>query len=174
MGFIQMTFRQNAQWHARSVWMSAVSTHCSNFAARALAARPLSVCRGLHPRETHPDPWCTITAAKSYSLEPLQLFLVSCWNNQNGSGVKKSKNFHLSCGQVQLNFYLSCCQITLGIQGNITWHCIFCTCPADIGWKYMLVLIEILLVPGARTSDFFTPAGHVTDMKISVENITQV
>ena len=32
------------------------------------------------------------------------------------------------------------------------------TCPPDIGWKYMLVLPEIQLVPGTRTSDFFTPA----------------
>ena len=38
------------------------------------------------------------------------------------SGVKKSLNFHLSCGQVHLNLYLSCCKITLAIQGNITIH----------------------------------------------------
>ena len=63
----------------------------------------------------------------------------------------------MSCRQVHLNFYLSCCQITLSIQGNIALHCIFFTCPPDIGWKYMLVLIEILLFPGSRTSDFFTP-----------------
>ena len=36
-------------------------------------------------------------------------------------------------------------------------YCIFFTCPLDIGYKYMLDLIEILLVPGTRTSDFFTP-----------------
>ena len=33
----------------------------------------------------------------------------------------------------------------------------FFTCPSDIGRKYMLVLFEILLVPGSRTRDFFTP-----------------
>ena len=31
----------------------------------------------------------------------------------------------LKCSLVHLNFYLSCCQITLGIQENITLHCIF-------------------------------------------------
>ena len=30
----------------------------------------------------------------------------------------------MSSGQVQLNFYLSYCQITLGIQGNVTLHCV--------------------------------------------------
>ena len=54
-------------------------------------------------------------------------------------------------------FELVLFKITLGIQGNITLHYVFFTCPSDIGWKYMLVLIEILLVPGSRTSDFFTP-----------------
>ena len=85
-----------------------------------------------------------------------QMSYVNRWVNST-AGVKTSLNFHLSCGQVHLNFYLSCCQKTLGIQGNITLHCIFFTCPSDIGWKYMLVLIEILLVLGSRTSDFFTP-----------------
>ena len=33
----------------------------------------------------------------------------------------------------------------------------FFTCPPDIEGKYMLVLPEIKLVPGSRTSDFFTP-----------------
>ena len=79
-----------------------------------------------------------------------------CASVQPGSmsGVKISQNDHLSCGQVQLNFFLSCCQIMLTILGHITWHCSFFTCPSYIGRKYMLVLIEILLVPGSRTSDF--------------------
>ena len=39
-------------------------------------------------------------------------------------------------------------------------QCIFLTCSSDIGWKYMLVLIEILLVPSTWTSDFLTPDGY--------------
>ena len=35
------------------------------------------------------------------------------------TGVKKSKNFHLSPGQVHENFYLSCYQITCSCQGKI-------------------------------------------------------
>ena len=76
------------------------------------------------------------------------------------AGVKKTLNVqhicvYMSSGQVHLNFYLSCCHITLGIQGKMSLHCIFFTCPSYTGWKYMLVLIEILLVLGSRTSDFF-------------------
>ena len=35
------------------------------------------------------------------------------------AGVKKSKNFHLSPGQVHQNVYLSCYQITCPCQGKI-------------------------------------------------------
>ena len=42
-----------------------------------------------------------------------------------GAGVKKSKNFHLSPGQVHQNFYLSCYQITCPCQGKINYQCIF-------------------------------------------------
>ena len=35
------------------------------------------------------------------------------------AGVKKSKNFHLSPGQVHQNIYLSCYQITCPCQGEI-------------------------------------------------------
>ena len=38
------------------------------------------------------------------------------------SGVKKSKNFHLSLGQVHQNFYLSCYQITCPCQGKIDYQ----------------------------------------------------
>ena len=37
------------------------------------------------------------------------------------------------------------------------------TCPSDIGWKYLLVLIEILLVPSSRTNDFFYPCHHFSN-----------
>ena len=37
-------------------------------------------------------------------------------------GVKKSKNFHLSPGQVHQNFYLSCYQITCPCQGKINYQ----------------------------------------------------
>ena len=36
------------------------------------------------------------------------------------SGVKKSKNFHLSPGQAHQKFYLSCYQITCPCQGKYT------------------------------------------------------
>ena len=38
------------------------------------------------------------------------------------AGVKKSKNFHLSPGQVHQNFYLSCYQITCPCQGQIDYQ----------------------------------------------------
>ena len=41
------------------------------------------------------------------------------------AGVKKSKNFHLSPGQVHQNFYLSCYQITCPCQGKIDYQWIF-------------------------------------------------
>ena len=37
-------------------------------------------------------------------------------------GLKKSKNFHLSPGQVHQNFYLSCYQITCPCQGKIDYQ----------------------------------------------------
>ena len=60
------------------------------------------------------------------------------------SGVKKSKNFHLSPGQVYQNLYLSCYQITCPCQGKINYQCIFYLSAGH--WvKYMLVLLEIQL-----------------------------
>ena len=41
------------------------------------------------------------------------------------TGVKKSKNFHLSPGQVHQNIYLSCYQITCPCQGEINYQRIF-------------------------------------------------
>ena len=41
------------------------------------------------------------------------------------SGVKKSKNFHLSPGQVHQNFYLSFYQITCPCEGKINYQWIF-------------------------------------------------
>ena len=38
------------------------------------------------------------------------------------AGVKKSKAFHLSPGQVHQNFYLSCNQITCPCQGKINYQ----------------------------------------------------
>ena len=49
------------------------------------------------------------------------------------AGVKKSKNFHFSPGQVKSNFYLSYCQITCP-KYIVKYTCTeFFTCPPDIG-----------------------------------------
>ena len=63
----------------------------------------------------------------------------------------------MSPRQVKSNFYLSCCKIPCP-KYIVKLTCTeFFACPPDIGWKYLLVMPEIQLVPGSRTSDFFTP-----------------
>ena len=50
-------------------------------------------------------------------------------------------------------------KILLVLLPNNTWHWrnVSFTCPSDIGWKYIFVQIEILLVPGSRSSVLVTP-----------------
>ena len=67
--------------------------------------------------------------------------------------MQNTEHVNLSSGKAHLNFHLSCCQIMLGIQGNISLYCIFLLAPGTLDENIMLVLIEILLVPGS----IFTP-----------------
>ena len=107
-------------------------------------------------------PWCVGAGFKHTSMGMMGwrgvIVLVGCyWRTcmpMNGGVVC----YWHTLGPLDKYFYLSCCQITHGIQGNITFNTLyFFTCPLDIGWKYMLVLIEILIVPGIQTSEFFLP-----------------
>ena len=77
--------------------------------------------------------------------------------------VKKSLNVHLSSRQVHLNFNLLPNNAGHSRKYNLALY--FVTCPLDSGRKYMLVLIEILLVPETRTSDFLPlkPEGKFKD-----------
>ena len=60
----------------------------------------------------------------------LNLTIFKLWNIISDKmtcyrGKKILKCSLVNCGQVHLNLYSSCCQIMLGIQGNISLHCIF-------------------------------------------------
>ena len=74
------------------------------------------------------------------------------------SRVKKSKNFHLSPGQVHQNFYLSCYQITCPCQGKIDYQWIFYLSTGHWVKKYACPAWNSTC-PGHQDKWFFTPAG---------------
>ena len=63
----------------------------------------------------------------------------------------------MSPGQVHQNFY----QITCPCQGQIDYQWIFYLSTGHWVKIYAFVLPEIHLVPGTRTSDFFTPDSSI-------------
>ena len=105
-------------------------------------------------------------AMNSERLEKRKIWFQSPANHKHAklteyhkSGVKKSWNVHLSSGQAHLNINLSCCQITLGIQGNITLHCIFFNLSVGHLMKIYACPDWNFTCPGLQDKWFFTRAN---------------